>query len=326
MRKLVFSGAVGILVWAAVIVPLPLVVIVPAPAQPVLSAIQVADTTDEISGDLLFTAVELTNVTTVGTIEAWRDPYRDVSLPGQVLPEDFDPERFLEQQQEIFAESLRVAAAVGLRAAGREVRIEGGGARVVRVLPGAPAEGVLEPGDVIVSAGGEPVSLATEFIGVVSQLEEGEEIGLTVERDGRRVELTVTVGPVLGLDQPGLGVQIQTVDRVISLPVEVTVDEDSRIGGPSAGLMMALTVYDLVEPGDLTEGRVVAGTGTVDTGGNVGPVGGVEQKVRGALEAGAEVFLVPASQVGIAREAAPSRLEVIGITTVEEAIEALQEA
>lgn len=326
MRKLVFSGAVGILVWAAVIVPLPLVVIVPAPAQPVLSAIQVADTTDEISGDLLFTAVELTNVTTVGTIEAWRDPHRDVSLPGQVLPEDFDPEQFLEQQQENFAESLRVAAAVGLRAAGREVRIEGGGARVVRLLPGAPAEGALEPGDVIVSAGGEPVSLATELVGVVSQLEDGEEIGLTVERDGRRVELTMTVGPVLGLDQPGLGVRVETVDRVISLPVEVTVDEDSRIGGRSAGLMMALTVYDLVEPGDLTEGRVVAGTGTVDTGGNVGPVGGVEQKVRGALEAGAEVFLVPASQVGIAREAAPSRLEVIGITTVEEAIEALEEA
>lgn len=324
MRKLVFSGAVGLLAWAALIVPLPLVVIVPAPAQPVLSVIEVADPADEISGDLLFTAVELQNPTTTGVVEAWRDPFRDVSLPGQVLPEDFDPERFIQQQQEIFAESLRVAAAVGLRAAGREVRIEGGGARVVQLLPGAPAEGALEPGDVIVSAGGEPVSLATELVGVVSQLEEGEEIELTVERDGRRIERTVTVGPLPEVDQVGLGVLIETVDRMISLPVEVMVDEDSRIGGPSAGLMMALTVYDLVERGDLTKGRVIAGTGTVDTSGNVGPVGGVAQKVRGALKAGAEVFLVPTSQLETAQEAAPPDLEVIGIGTVEEAIEALQ--
>lgn len=323
MRRLLLTGAVGIIGWAAAVVPLPLVVLSPIAANPVSSVIQVADTTDEVSGELLFTAVSLRSTTTVGTISAWRDPYREITLQTQVFPEDVDPSRFLEHQQELFAESLKVAAAVGLRAAGREVGIKGGGARVTQVFPEAPAEGIVRPGDVIVAAGGEPVSLASELVRIVSQRELGEEITLTVERQEHRIERTVTVGRLPEVDAVGLGIEVQSVDATISLPVDVTVEESSEIGGPSAGLMMALTVYDLVDPADLTDGRAVAGTGTIDTSGKVGAVGGVEQKVRGAELAGAEVFLVPEDQLAAARAAASEDLEVIGVATLDEAISAL---
>lgn len=323
MRRMLLTGAIGIIGWAAAVVPLPLVVLSPVAAKPVSSVIQVSDTTDEVSGQLLFTAVSLRSTTTVGTISAWRDPYREITLQRQVFPEDVDPSQFLEQQQELFAESLQVAAAMGLRAAGREVSIDGDGARVVALLPDAPAQGVLRPGDVIVSAGGQPVSLASELVTVVSQREAGEEIELVVRRDGERVRRSVTLGRLPGADQVGLGVLVDTRNRMISLPVDVTVEESSEIGGPSAGLMMALTVYDLVDPADLTDGRAVAGTGTMDTSGNVGAVGGVEQKVRGAELSGAEVFLVSEDQLAVAREAASEDLEVIGVATLDEAISAL---
>jgi Lon-like protease len=121
----------------------------------------------------------------------------------------------------------------------------------------------------------------------------------------------------------GLGVLVATVDLRIEAPVGARAVEDRRIGGPSAGLMLALGAYDAATDGALGGGRVVAGTGTIDLDGNVGPVDGVAAKVRGALLVDAEVFLVPAALVGAAQAVAPPELEVIGVTTLEDAIAAL---
>lgn len=324
MRRLLLTSGFGLIVWAALVVPLPLVVLEPVPAQPVSSVIQLADPSDDISGSVLFTAVSVHQTTTVGSITAWWDPHRDVDLRTQLIPEGMDPEQFLDNQREVFAESLRVAAGVGMREAGLEVSIEGDGARVLGVVPGSPAEGHLEPGDVVVAAAGQEIGLASELVTAVDRLESGERVQLEIRRDGDPRELTITVRPLPQRDQPGLGVLISTVNQQISLPKEVTVAENSRIGGASAGLMMALTVFDRMEPSDLTDGRAVAGSGTVDTSGNVGPVGGIAQKVRGAELTDARIFLVSDEQVEEARRAAGDELEVIGVGTVREAIEALQ--
>ncbi len=125
--------------------------------------------------------------------------------------------------------------------------------------------------------------------------------------------------------QPGpvLGVAISTVGFDIDLPFPVQVDA-GRIGGPSAGLLMALTVYDLADVGDLTRGRIIAGTGTIDAQGNVGPVGGVEQKIEAAVDARAQIFLAPVGEAEQARAAAGDRLQVIGVTTLDDAIGALK--
>lgn len=325
MRRVLLAAATAMLGWAAVTVPLPLVVLGPVPAQSVSSVIEVSEADDDVSGELLFTAVTVEPATTVGTVTAWWDRHRDVDLQGQVIPEGVDRGEYLRQQQEVFAESLQVAAAVGLRAAGREVTIEGSGARIVAVLPGAPAEQELRQDDVVVSAGGEPVRLASELVAVVGRHDAGDTLELTIRRDDRRLERTIIIGTLPELDQAGLGVLVETVDRRIQLPVQVRVEQGTNIGGPSAGLMMALTVYDRTDPADLTGGRAVAGTGTVDTSGNVGPVGGIAQKVRGAELAGAEVFLVPAAEAGAARAAAPDDLRVIGVETLRGAIRALRQ-
>ncbi|MGD0006433.1 MAG: S16 family serine protease, partial [Anaerolineaceae bacterium] len=91
------------------------------------------------------------------------------------------------------------------------------------------------------------------------------------------------------------------------------------VGGPSAGLMFTLTVYNLLSPVDLTGGHKIAGTGTISPDGSVGPIGGVEQKVAAAEMAGAEYFFAPADNYADALKAA-RRIKVIKIETVEQAV------
>ena len=121
---------------------------------------------------------------------------------------------------------------------------------------------------------------------------------------------------------PGLGIFIETVADRLELPFDLDLAE-TRIGGPSAGMMIALTVYDLLAEEDLIAGRVIHGTGSVDAEGRIGPVGGVPEKMRAASEA--DLVLVPGLLLDEALAAAPEGLEVVGVDTFDEALEALRE-
>jgi PDZ domain-containing protein len=333
-RRLLYASMAAIVASALFIVPTPLFVLAPAPARPVhlppggsqgtKPAIAVEGATDEITGQLLLTTVSVAEATAVDGLLAAIDPYADVAFRQAVIPPQVDQREFFESQRSIFQESVKVAAAAGLRAAGREVVIDGDGARIVRVIPDAPAEEKLQQGDVVTALDGRQVQLASQLADRTAEAEQGERLTLAVQRDGQQVEVEVEVGQLPGLDQVGLGVLVETVDQRIELPADVEVTNVSSIGGPSAGLMLALTVYDLFDPGDLTRGRIIAGTGTIRPSGSVGEIGGIEEKVRGALLSDAEIFLAPAGQLEAARSAAPSELKVIGVKNLGEAIQALQ--
>jgi PDZ domain-containing protein len=324
VRRLIFAVAVAILVWAAVIVPLPLLAVEPVPARPVDDIVTVADTADDVPGSLRFTAVRIRPQSTVGSVRVWLDDDRSLTFTPAVVPRGVEPEEFVELQTRLFEESIRVAAAVGLRAAGAEVTIAGDGARVVRTVPGSSAADTLERGDVIVAVNGADVALASEVAAVVSRQEVGDRIEVTVRRDGERVTEQVTVGQLPQDAGPGIGVLAGTVDLRIDTPVDVSPREGVQVGGPSAGLMIALGVYDATSDTDLTQGRVIAGTGTIDTSGNVGPVSGIAEKVAGAELADADVFLVPAEQAPEARAAAPPGLEVVAVASLADAITAIE--
>ena len=120
---------------------------------------------------------------------------------------------------------------------------------------------------------------------------------------------------------PLLGVQLGTRDQVVELPYPVSIDT-GRVGGPSAGLAFTLAVLDVLTPGELTGGRQVAVTGTIDGLGNVGPIGGIEQKAAAVREEGADVFIVPASEADQARRRAGD-VEVVGVETLDDALRAL---
>jgi PDZ domain-containing protein len=325
-RALAVGCAVVLLIligWLVTAVRLPVLMISPGAALSVGPRVEFPTRTeDELSGQLLLTTVRVSQPNTLQALGAWLDEDEDIVQRDQLIPEGVNAQEYFEAQRAVFQQSGQLAAAAGLRAAGENVVVSGAGVRVLAVLPDAPATGALRPGDVITAAGGQPTGLAPELIAAVARQNVGDTLPLTVRRDGVAQDVNVTLGrsPL----QPGavLGIAIDTVDFDIKLPFPVKVDA-GEIGGPSAGLLMALTVYDLADQGDLAAGRIIAGTGTIDALGNVGPVGGVEQKVDAAVDAGAQIFLAPREESERAAAAAGDRLQVIGVATLRKAIEAL---
>ena len=118
-----------------------------------------------------------------------------------------------------------------------------------------------------------------------------------------------------------LGIAIRTRDPKVDMPVDIAIDPGT-VSGPSAGLAFTLTIVDFLTPGDITGGRRVAVTGTIEPDGHVGEIGGVEQKAIAARRAGAELMIVPEAEAALARKHAPS-IKVVGVETLEDALRAL---
>ncbi|MGY2702548.1 YlbL family protein [Nocardioides sp. HB32] len=161
---------------------------------------------------------------------------------------------------------------------------------VAGVTKGAPADGNLESGDVILAVDGTDVSSSDDVVDAVTAAPAGAPVDFVVRRDDERTTVQVTPDTVDG--KPQVGIQVGTEAKP-DLPVDVTININPGIGGPSAGLMFSLGIYDTLTPGSLTGGETVAGTGTMDATGTVGPIGGIQQKIVGARDAGAQLFLVP---------------------------------
>lgn len=325
-RALFLPICVIILVTAATTVPLPLFVESPGAVISLIDHVEVApgDQAGEIDGDFLLTLVNLRRATVVRLAQGLVRP--DMSLLSVAqLTGGVDDATFFGRQRDVFASTAEVAAGLGLQAAGHPVEFPSPrGVLVAEVFPGAPAAGALEPGDIVTAVDGEPVRSAHELVEAV-QAATNPVLRVEFLREEQERRVRIARGQVPGLDQPGLGVRAQEVVPRIELPIPVTVDS-GQIGGPSAGLMIALTVYDTVSPDDLAAGRRVAGTGGITTDGAVTPIGGIELKVLASHRQGVELFLAPQEQLDQARAAVPdgSTLQVVGVATVDDAIRTLQ--
>ncbi len=185
---------------------------------------------------------------------------------------------------------------------------------VFAVTKDAPADGRLEVRDVIVAVNGTPVTTTAEVGDAVRATPPGEDVTVTVVRDGKERDVTVTPGerdgaPFIGIDMlPGY-----------RFPFEVSVDIDPAIGGPSAGLLFSLAIYDTLTPGSMTAGEIVAGTGTIDPDGKVGPIGGIQQKIAAARETGAQLFMVPPDNCDEALDAPHDEMRLVRADTMHDA-------
>ena len=326
LRVAFLPTSVLLLAVAAFVVPLPYFLERPGTPLGLEQRITIEhEQVDEVTGQFLLTTVVLDRTTVVelprGVLS---DAVEVVPVARFVGPGETGPAYF-ERQREVFDDAALVAAAVGLRAAGFDVpQPEGQGARVLAVLPDAPAEGVLRPGDVIVVTDPGGTVATTEDLRTVVFEQGTEEIELTFLREGERMTAALTPARLTGAEEPIIGVQIETVAPDVTLPFPVDVDSGA-IGGPSAGLMIALTVFDKVDPVDLADGRRIAGTGGITPEGTVTPIGGIEQKVLSAADDDIDIFLAPAFQMADACAGLipGTDLEVIGVETFDEAVQVL---
>ncbi|MCX7620850.1 MAG: PDZ domain-containing protein [Acidimicrobiales bacterium] len=276
-------------------------------------------------GSISFTTVSLTSATALGVLWGWLDPATDVVEKKAVLGDE-SPEDNRKRNLEMMDGSKQVAEYVALRKLGYDVSMSGTGAVVHTVVPGSAAEAVLQPGDVVIEADGQPISIGDDLVAAISSHRPGERMRLLVEpgSDGPR-----TVDVELGSHPedeslPFLGIAVGTRDRRFHLPFDVTIDSGD-VGGPSAGLAFTLAIIDVLTPGSLTGGKKVATTGTIDARGNVGNVGGVHQKIVAGNRAGVELFLVPSDEYEEATKWAADGMEVVPVNTLDDALRVLAE-
>jgi len=273
------------------------------------------------SGAFLLTTVTTQTPIVLGQwVEALVDPSVEIVPAEQVVPRSTTPQEQVRQYADMLEESESVAMVVGLRLAGFQASATSAAAEVVSILPESAARGALEPGDWIVGVNGAPVTSATELIGQIAAQRGRAAVELAIKRGGQARRLTVPLLPPAEPDgPPRIGVTVQSIGYTVDLPFPVRIEPHKIGGGPSAGLMFALTTYNLVTPEDLTRGHRIAGTGTIALDGTVGPIGGVAQKVVAAERAGAEYFLVPRANYASAQRAA-RRITVVPVANVQEAI------
>jgi PDZ domain-containing protein len=273
-------------------------------------------------GKVLLATVSLSRVNALGAIFGWLDPNIDVLPEDQVLGKT-PRGQFTQQNIEEMDTSKQVAGVVALRRLGYAVPEEGKGGLVVQVEKSAPAYGRLAVGDVITGVDGRATSLSQEVVQGIRQHTPGQMIRLDVRgvHGDTRVE-EVTLGRRSDGGDAYLGVVLNTKEQKFDLPFDVVIDSGT-IGGPSAGLAFTLGVLDTLSAGELTGGKRVAATGTIEIDGTVGDVGGVVQKTAAVRAAGAQVFLVPAGEYKQALAHAGSKLKVVKVTSLDQALVAL---
>ena len=248
---------------------------------------------------------------------SWLMPSRDV-LPMEVYypPGQTSEERTAENQQ-LMAHSQSTAIAAALRHLGHEVGVE----LVIAEVPDDSASaGLLEVGDVLLKYGDEPV---TDIASIRAIELPTTPIDITLRRDGEELVVPVTprLAPTADGERAMLGVMVR---EDLSLPFEVHI-QLGDVGGPSAGMIFALAVIDKLEPGDLTGGLTVAGSGSITADGDIGPIGGVRQKLYAAADIGADYFLADEANCAEALDGGvPGDLPVYAIADLDEALAVIE--
>ncbi len=275
-------------------------------------------------GELRLTTVSVSSpgsrVTLFDAMAAWVDPDRSVLPRGSVYPEDRTPEDERAESRVQMVGSQDSAVAAALTELGYELDTY---AEVLGTTPGGPAADQLEARDEIVSINGTPVRGVQQVFDLVDAMDPGDKARFVVLREGRRETATVTTEAAP--DDPGQAVVGVFLGTGYHFPFDVTVNVSDNIGGPSAGLVFALSVYDVLTPGALTGGKDVAGTGTITPAGRVGPIGGIQQKIVAARDAGASLFLVPPANcaAALAAPVADGEIRLVRAGTLHSAVRTL---
>ena len=188
-------------------------------------------------------------------------------------------------------------------------------------VEGAPAGDVLELGDTIIGVAGRQVESVEDIGAALAGLEPGDVVSITVGRAGSLIDVDVEL--TSSSEDPDR-VLIGIVPGVLTQPPFPLSIDAGDVGGPSAGMMHTIAIIDTLTEGELTKGRVIAGTGTINLDGTIGRIGNVRQKVVGAEAAGAEYMLVPAGNYEVALTAERDDIVIVPVSTLQEAIEFLE--
>lgn len=329
---LVAGGLLVVLFAVAWFLPVPYVAMSPGPTANVLGEpdgepvvqIEEGTRTYPTEGQLDLTTVAVTGpaqrLDLLSALGDWLSSDVAVVPRSYLYGEEDTPEQIEQQNVQQMETSQHDAVAAALAAVDIEVPVAN--AMVYELVDGSPAVGKLELGDVLVAVDGADVKDADQVRELIGSHRPGEKIELEVLRGGKPA--TVTVTTTAHPDDPKRAFVGFEPRPGYDFPFDVTINIDQNIGGPSAGLMFAVGIVDKLTPGALTDGEHVAGTGTINGAGEVGGIGGIQQKIAAAKAAGASVFLTPERNCPMAADAAVEDIQLVRVATLDDAVRALE--
>jgi len=274
------------------------------------------------SGRLDMTVVSVTEadarLSLLQALLAYWLPHRD-ALPRDAVYERGKSAQEVESEDaDLMSTAQDDAVVAALRADGQPVTEM---PAIYSVTVGGPAHQLLQPGDLVVSVDGVPTKDEAAVRRQIHARNPGDQLSFIVLRQRRKTTVEVpTVESATQENVPMVGVTLGAGYRYTP---QISFDIGQRIGGPSAGLVFALAIYDKITPGSLLAGRHVAGTGSITPSGDVGSIGGIQEKIAGAEDAGAQVFLVPAVNCADLAGVRTS-MTLVKVATLQDAIVALQ--
>jgi Lon-like protease len=302
---------------AAAWIPLPYYAVGPGPAREVVPLIAVEDHPTYDSGRLVMTTVAFQKVTGLTAMLAWLDPNETVVGQDVLYPPGLTVAQERERSLSQMDTSKIAATSVVLHRLTNYPDDHGEGVLIEMVVQKCPAEGELFAGDLVESIDGTPIDDVEDASRAIGSVAPGDPLTFHISAGGEQHDVTVTRGECPGADRPVVGISM-----VNSFPFGVEISSGD-VGGPSAGMMYALGLYDLLTPGDLTDGRLIAGTGTMELDGSIGPIGGIADKIVAAHSVGAQVFLVPKDDLAEARTVDAGAMQLISVGSFDDALKAL---
>jgi PDZ domain-containing protein len=283
----------------------------------------------DFDGNLFQLTVRRDEATALIYLWSYIDNSFDLYPREVILPKGVTPQELSEISIQNMKTSENVAIAVALKNLNYDIDSKGDGVLVVGILDDSPVKGKLLKGDLLTTINDEQIFSASEFIATLRKYDIGETvtIGLTREIDGIDTEISISTELIEHIEysnEPMVGFLATTVNERFDFPFEIDI-KTGNVGGPSAGLMMALNVYNNLIPNDITNSLIIAGTGTIEIDGSVGPVGGIRQKVIAAKRAGSELILVPTANYEEASPLSTDDTAIVAVDSFEEALKVISE-
>jgi Lon-like protease len=312
----------------AVLIPVPYVVLTPGPTLNTLGKDTSGQPLIRITGHPTYATKGNLNLVTISAtggpgmrmnifqaLRGWLSSADAVVPQSELYPPGQTVQQTQAQDTEQMASSQQLATAAALTELHIKYQTP---VEVVATVPGYPASKALKAGDVIEAVDGQPVTGDTVLSSMITAHPVGTTLQLAVLRAGKT--LTIPVASKSSGGTAVIGVQAQQLYK-FPFNVQITVN---NIGGPSAGMMFALGIIDMLTPLNLTGGKFIAGTGEITAAGQVQPIGGIQQKMVGARDAGATVFLAPAGNCKDTAGAVPAGLRVVKVSTLSGAVADLE--
>jgi Lon-like protease len=328
LTLLIATAGVIAALAVAVLIPVPYVILGPGPTLNTLGKDSSGQPLITVTGRTTYPTTGHLNMVTVGyqggpgvtinifsALTAWLNPHEAVVPESELFPAGQTAQQSQQQDTQEMTGSQQLATAAALNELHIPFTTQ---VVVVQAEAGFPAAGVLKPGDVITAVDGKAVTSESGLTSLIQGHPAGTTLNVTIVRNGQTQ--TVQVGTKESGGHPVMGVEI-TGQYKFPFTVKISVGD---IGGPSAGMMFALGIIDKLTPLNLAGGKFIAGTGEITANGQVQAIGGIQQKMVGARDAGATIFLAPASNCSDVNGAIPAGLQVVKVSTLSQAVSDLE--